>query len=85
MAIEIVDLPIKNGDFPWLCLFTRGYGFLSFTLAVWLSPQTVHVPVFRHDIDWNWEATGSEIGLSGDCGGTIVDTLIPSSSLYNDI
>ena len=21
----IVDLPIKNGDFPWLCYFTRGY------------------------------------------------------------
>jgi hypothetical protein len=19
MAIEIVDLPMKNGDFPWLC------------------------------------------------------------------
>ena len=19
MAIEIVDLPVKNGDFPWLC------------------------------------------------------------------
>jgi hypothetical protein len=21
----IVGLPIKNGDFPWLCWFTRGY------------------------------------------------------------
>ena len=25
MAIEIVDLPIKDGDFPQLCQFTRGY------------------------------------------------------------
>ena len=25
MAIEIVDLPIKNWDCPQLCLFTRGY------------------------------------------------------------
>ena len=25
MAIEIVDFPIKNGDFPQLCQFTRGY------------------------------------------------------------
>ena len=25
MAIEIVDLPIENVDFPQLCQFTRGY------------------------------------------------------------
>ena len=26
MAIEIVDLPINNCDFPWVfCMFTRGY------------------------------------------------------------
>ena len=26
MTIEIVDLPIKNGDVPWFfCTFTRGY------------------------------------------------------------
>ena len=25
MAIETVDFPIKNGDFPLLCEFTRGY------------------------------------------------------------
>jgi hypothetical protein len=23
--VEIVDLPTKNGDFPQLCWFTRGY------------------------------------------------------------
>ena len=27
-TIEIVDVPIKNGDVPWLCLFTRGYSIL---------------------------------------------------------
>ena len=21
----IVDFPVENGDFPWLCSFTRGY------------------------------------------------------------
>jgi hypothetical protein len=25
IAIAIVDLPMKHDDFPWLCLFTRGY------------------------------------------------------------
>ena len=25
MAIEVVDFPIKNGDFPWLCWITRWY------------------------------------------------------------
>ena len=25
MTIEIVDLPIANGDFPQLCLIARGY------------------------------------------------------------
>ena len=24
----IDGLPIKNGDFPWLCLFTRGYIYI---------------------------------------------------------
>ena len=28
MAIEIVDFPMKNGDFPLLCEFTRGYVYL---------------------------------------------------------
>ena len=32
--VEIVDLPIKNGDFPWLCqpVYQAGYLILGHTL-----------------------------------------------------
>jgi len=48
MAIEIVDLPIKNGDFPRLCEFTRGYSHIL-TIFPICSLQNNHFPtVFRH-------------------------------------
>ena len=31
MTIEIVEFPIKNGDFPQLCQFTRGYIMLTYS------------------------------------------------------
>ena len=35
----IVDLPIKNGDFPWLCQFTRGYIDMSFVFSLLGLPK----------------------------------------------
>ena len=29
VTMEIVSFPIENGDFPYLCQFTRGYGDLN--------------------------------------------------------
>ena len=37
MAIETVSFPIKNGDFPELCLFTRGYVFASAEIRVFFD------------------------------------------------
>ena len=43
MAIEIVDFPMKNGDFPQLCQFTRGYD-LKKTSIIHVSLQSALNP-----------------------------------------
>jgi hypothetical protein len=43
MAIEIVHLPIKNGDFPWLC--KRLPEGKCFFLEV---PQAIYFAVFKN-------------------------------------
>ena len=56
MAIEIVDLPIKNGDFPWLCWFTRGdiyiyihIGMYTVCMSMYVCIIIIIIPVISYD------------------------------------
>ena len=56
----IVDIPIKNGDFPSLCLFTRGYSvFLLHNCCYMLLHNSELVSTF---FSW-WNAVEAFIGV----------------------
>jgi hypothetical protein len=52
MAIEIVDLPIKNGDFPWFSIAMLVYQrvvYLRVAEAIYLSSSTDH-PLWQMEV-----------------------------------
>ena len=64
--IEIDGLPIKNGDFPWLCEITRGYIIQKFKQTYgghgFLKTKNMECKkknTWQKDIFWNlWDGMG---------------------------
>ena len=61
MAIEIVDLPIANSDFPELCWFTRGYVILDF----FTESQTFRRRSSRHIMNHSQAGSAEHVVTEG--------------------
>ena len=49
MAIEIVDLPIENADFPWLSTSDSLLGFMLFESFWWIDHH--YLEPYMHEFD----------------------------------
>ena len=69
-----LGLPIKNGDFPWLCYINnQSVGFLMYAIAAVAAIAVSHRKAAHTGTTWRRSMTSGEqchiVGRSAQCGG----------------